>query len=253
MQFAEAWGGPGWLEVDHFEERAGHGVSGIVAGRRVRIGNGPFAGPAGTLADSGTYVTIGGESKGLFHAGHTYRPGLEKLARRLQVMGYRTAVITGDHDREKERLLKIFGPGTEIRFDQSPHDKLDYVKGLQAQGHKVLMLGDGLNDAGALMESDVGISVSDGVNNFTPAADGILDAAQLGKLAALLRYGKAAIHIITAGFILSLVYNVIGLSFAVQGTLSPVIAAILMPISTVTLVLFAVAASWVRGKRLIDA
>ncbi len=253
LQLAGSLGDNGnWMEVRDFREQAGQGVSGIVAGRYVKIGSGRFAGtPEKRLSDTGTYVNIGGKTKGVFHAGHAFRPGLESLAARLRGMGYRLSVITGDHERDRDRLAKIFGPQTDLRFNQSPQEKLDYVKSLQAKGHRVLMVGDGLNDAGALMQSEVGISVSDKVNNFTPAADGILDAGRLDRLAAVLRYSHSAIGLIRTGFLLSLAYNVVGLSFAVQGTLSPVVAAILMPVSTVSLVLFAVAASWIRGKQLV--
>ena len=100
------------------------------------------------------------------------------------------------------------------------------------------MLGDGLNDAGALKQSDVGISISDDINNFSPSCDGILDSKHFSLLNIFIRFSQTAKKVIYASFIISLVYNFIGLYFAVQGTLSPVIAAILMPISSITVVVF---------------
>ena len=100
------------------------------------------------------------------------------------------------------------------------------------------MVGDGLNDAGALMQSDVGIAVSDDTSQFSPACDAILDGGQVKRLASFMAFARSGKAIVMASFMLSILYNVVGLSFAVQGTLSPVIAAILMPVSSVSIVLF---------------
>jgi Cu+-exporting ATPase len=108
---------------------------------------------------------------------------------------------------------------------------------LQKTGNRVMMIGDGLNDAGALKQSDAGIAVADGTNSFTPASDAIIDAGQLSKLDRFIYLCKANKKIVIASFILSVVYNLIGLFFAVQGTLSPLIAAILMPSSSLSILL----------------
>ena len=102
------------------------------------------------------------------------------------------------------------------------------------------MLGDGLNDAGALQQADVGIVIAEDTNNFTPACDAILDAQQFRMLPDFIRYAQSSLKVVYGAYGLAFIYNVIGLSFAVQGTLSPVIAAILMPLSSVTIVAFGV-------------
>ena len=147
-------------------------------------------------------------------------------------------LLSGDQDTEREFLLPAFPWDDQMHFKQSPQDKLDYIKALQQQNKKVMMLGDGLNDAGALKQSDLGIAVTDNINNFSPGCDAILDGAGFEKLPRFIRQAKDAVKVIHISFGISLTYNAIGLFFAVQGLLSPLIAAILMPISTVTIISF---------------
>ena len=127
--------------------------------------------------------------------------------------------------------------------------KLKFIEDLQKQGKCVMMIGDGLNDAGALAQSNVGIAISENVNVFSPACDGIMDATQFEKIHFLLRYSKNAMKTIYMSFGLSLLYNVVGLSFAVTGNLSPLVAAIIMPLSTVTIVSFVTIMSNVFANR----
>ncbi|MBL7934396.1 MAG: HAD-IC family P-type ATPase, partial [Bacteroidia bacterium] len=134
-------------------------------------------------------------------------------------------------------LKNIFGNKTEMLFEQKPEDKLNFIKQLQNNSKKVLMIGDGLNDAGALKQSDVGIAISDDTNNFSPACDAVLSGKNFGLLKELINYCRRQKTIIFASFVLSILYNFVGLFFAVQGDLEPVIAAILMPISSISIVL----------------
>ena len=150
----------------------------------------------------------------------------------------RLAVLSGDNAGEKETLKKMLPKGTELLFQRKPEEKLEDIKQFQENG-KVLMVGDGLNDAGALAQSDVGIAVSDNINVFLPACDGIMEAAALPDLTWFIDLSKRSLGLIKACFALSLCYNIVGLYFAVTGQLQPVIAAILMPLSSISIVAFA--------------
>ena len=134
-----------------------------------------------------------------------------------------------------ERLLPA---DTQMQFNQKPDDKLRFIESLQAKNHNVLMIGDGLNDAGALAQSNIGISISENVNVFTPASDAILDAEAFNKLPYFLKYAKNAMKTIKMSYCLAITYNVIGLSFALTNNLSPLVAAIIMPVSTASIIGF---------------
>ena len=136
-----------------------------------------------------------------------------------------------------------------MHFSQSPQEKLDFVKSLQRGKQKVMMIGDGLNDSGALKQSDLGVAITDDVNNFSPGSDAILDGKSFVKLPAFLKFAKDAVKIIHISFLISLTYNIIGLSFAVTGRLSPLTAAILMPVSTVTIISFTSIATHLAAKK----
>lgn len=122
---------------------------------------------------------------------------------------------------------------------------------LKKQGEKVLMIGDGLNDAGALAESHTGISIAEDVFSFSPACDAILEADRFGQLGRFMEFTRISFRVIRQSFAISLVYNIIGLSFAVTGNLSPLVAAILMPVSSITVVAFVTfSIGWIGNKRL---
>ena len=158
-------------------------------------------------------------------------------------------VLSGDSSSERVRLNAIYGKFAAMRFDQKPSDKLAFVKELQSAGRNVLMVGDGLNDAGALWQSDIGIAVTEDVSSFSPACDAMLDGASFSKLDRLLDFSITSLHVVYAGFGLSIAYNVIGLWFAVQGMISPLFAAILMPLSSISVVIFSTTATRQLAKK----
>ena len=112
------------------------------------------------------------------------------------------------------------------------------------------MIGDGLNDSGALAQSDVGIAISENINVFSPACDGILDASRFKDLPAFIQLAKQGNRIIKWSFVFSLLYNLVGLVLAITGNLKPVYAAILMPLSSISIVVFTTIATYYYGRSL---
>jgi Cu+-exporting ATPase len=162
-----------------------------------------------------------------------------------------TYILSGDNDNEKEKLSQYFNiPIENMYFKQTPTDKLAFIKSLQLKGRKVFMLGDGLNDAGALRQANFGMVISENQNNFTPASDAILAASKLDKLAAYLTYAIKSKKLVYLAYGFALIYNAIGLYFAVQGTLSPVVAAILMPTSSITVVIWGLSTTAYFARKL---
>lgn len=230
------------LTIDQFKEYTGKGLRAVVDGIPVKMGSADFINASNEFIthDTGTsvHVVLGRIHMGKFAVQNHYRQGIAEMVGNLKKQGNNLFVLSGDNDSERSNLIKIFGSNTPLCFTQSPQQKLDFIKDLQMQGQNVLMLGDGLNDAGALMQSQVGIAVSENSAQFSPASDAILDGTKVPLLDKFISYAKAGKKIVMASFILSILYNIVGLSFAVQGILSPMIAAILMPASSISIVLF---------------
>lgn len=225
-----------YLAVNDYQEHLAKGITGTVNNMRIEIGSTALIKSANQEL-SGTYVSIDGELKGKFNIQSQYREGLEEMIQQLSQV-YQLHVLSGDNDNEKLKLSTLFRENNNLHFNQKPEDKLNFIESLQKKGKKVMMLGDGLNDAGALKQSDVGISIADNIYTFTPSCDAILDAASFSKLNLLVHYIKNAKKVVTVSFILSFLYNLVGLAFAVSGQLTPLVAAILMPLSSITIVLF---------------
>jgi Cu+-exporting ATPase len=238
-------------EVQGFEEHLGKGVSGIAEGLRYDLGSATFTGSEDDDPNqTQIHVRIGDQLKGKFLVSNNYRKNLEKLMTNLGE-SYELSVLTGDNEGEKKNLEEILPKGSTVFFNQKPDDKLQQVKAVQDSNKNVMMLGDGLNDAGALVQSDVGVAISENINVFSPASDGILDARSFSKLPAFLKLSKKTMSIIKISFVISFLYNIVGLVFAITGNLSPVVAAILMPISSISVVLFATLATNFVAKKVL--
>ncbi|MCG8795207.1 heavy metal translocating P-type ATPase [Tenacibaculum finnmarkense] len=239
------------LPVDSFKEYTGKGIEARCNGVDVKIGSSSFVNNTKEKLNLDTSVHIGfdGIYKGKYVFKNAYRNGVKDLFSELNT-NYNLAVVSGDNEGEKTYLETLLPKNTSFLFNQKPEDKLNYVENLQNKGQSVIMIGDGLNDAGALAQSNVGISLSENINVFSPACDAILDASKFNEIGNYIKASKKAIKIIKYSFILSLCYNLIGLYFATTGQLKPVIAAILMPLSSISIVLFTTIATNLLGKKI---
>ncbi|MCX8019976.1 MAG: heavy metal translocating P-type ATPase metal-binding domain-containing protein [Chitinophagaceae bacterium] len=238
------------LSVQRFQEIPGKGIQGMVEGVELKMGNAAFVkAPQIRYPGSGVHVCIGTEYKGYFRVRNHYRDRLPAVIQNLKKQ-FRLSVVSGDNENEKETLQKIFGEDTPLLFHQKPEDKLNYIHALRQKGEHVMMLGDGLNDAGALKASHVGIAVTENSGYFTPASDAILLADRIPLLPRFICMAQWNKKVLFAAFAYSVIYNVIGLTFAVQAALSPMIAAILMPSSSIGIVLITYGVTNLLARRL---
>jgi P-type Cu+ transporter len=235
--------------VSDFKEIPGKGIEGTIEGRAYAIGSSGFVGvnePSDPTA-SKVFVSIDNEVRGYFCIKNSIRQNIDAMILRL---GNKcAALLSGDNEADKNQMEKLFGGSVQLLFNQTPHDKLHFIKSLQAKGKKVMMIGDGLNDAGALKQSDLGIAVTDDHGVFSPACDGILAGDKITSLDKMLQFAKSSSTILKTGFAISFFYNAITLSIAVSGNLTPLVAAIIMPISSISVVAFSTLAVNFSGSR----
>lgn len=228
---------PAPMTIEEYQEESGKGLTAKIGGKRYRIGSRSFVGGKSAAEKlQEVWIEMEGEVFGCYSIHKRFRAGLEELSGELG-RSYDISIISGDNDADRDELSGIFPDGTEMRFHTSPNDKLEFVKALQSNGARVMMIGDGLNDAGALSQADCGVAVAENHNSFTPGSDAILQGKVFGRLASLLAATKNVNRVVYAGYAVSFTYNLCGLAFAVTGNLSPLVAAILMPLSSISVII----------------
>lgn len=185
--------------------------------------------------ESVVYFASEGTLLGTFSFQSKLRTQLKEL---VQLLGskYQLAVVSGDKPKDLDMLKQIFPAKTSFHFEQQPLQKKEFIQQLQAKGNYALMIGDGLNDSGALNEAFVGIALSEDLVRFTPASDAILKAENLKKLGDYFQFIRDGKKFLRICFAFSLCYNLTGIGFAVTGQLTPFVATILMPLSSITVV-----------------
>ena len=225
------------LPVSGFKQYDGLGIEGEVKGIRIRLGAASWLRVRDTSANTFTkvFISIDGEVVGYFEIKNEYRRGVLDAFMVLNEQ-FELHVLSGDNDSERLTLSKVVPVASRLNFNCLPEEKTDYVADLQLAGKTVLMVGDGLNDMNAFEKSDVGLAVIDDEHHFLPACDVIVHAKRLVSLPSIMAFIKKSRLILFITFGVSILYNLIGLSYAVQGALTPLVAAVLMPISTVSIV-----------------
>ncbi len=228
------------IPVSNYRELTSRGLIGEFENIKLKLGSSDFV-TSNSIpqndSSSNVFVSFDSKYKGYYKIRNKYRKGIEGLIKNLDKK-YELHLISGDNDAEKYKLSSVFSNINNLHFNQSPADKKAYIQLLKDQGKNVLMIGDGLNDSGALKTANVSISIADDVYHFSPACDAILESSYFHKLTDFIKLSKSSIGIVKLSFLISFVYNIIGLSFAVTGQLSPIVAAILMPLSSVSAVAF---------------
>lgn len=239
------------MAIDEVINFPGLGIVGKIGQSMIELGSKEFLKIEGLPLNIGKGSFIGlkinGEFKGYYLLRSAFRPKLMTL---MQNLGdkFKMTVLSGDNDSEKGVLQGIFPSNTNMIFNQKPLDKKEFIMSLESADCSTMMVGDGLNDAGALMSSSFGLAVTDDVSYFSPGSDAILLGDELPKLGSFFQMAKKMRSIIWWSFAISIMYNVVGLFFAVRAELNPMIAAILMPASSISIVLFTWISSMIAAK-----
>jgi len=261
-------------QVASFRETPGCGIEARVGGREIKLGSGSWIESRGSSAEqasrwcltsavadkngdprdacptvgSSVSLAIDGKIRGTFVLANSLRADIDGLIQKLSAR-YQLALLSGDNESDSKLFGNLFGNDRLMRFNQSPLDKLHFIQGVQSSGSTVMMVGDGLNDAGALQQSDVGVAVVEKIGTFSPASDVILEASQVPRLHEILTFARESARIVRLSFGVSAVYNLAGISVAAAGILSPLICAVLMPLSSISVVLFACGMTKWAGRR----
>ncbi|KAF0241829.1 MAG: P-type ATPase [Chitinophagaceae bacterium] len=222
------------LVLEHIKEVAGSGIEAWENETHYKAGSAAFVGSsAPNKTGSEVWISINDKVYGKYEVANLLREHVDVM---INSLPYAVSILSGDNSRTEAYLQEHFNQKVVYHFNQTPENKLAFIASLQNQQETVMMVGDGLNDAGALSKSNIGLAVVDNTIQFSPASDAIILAKNLPYLN---QYIKAAIlskRLITITFIISLIYNVLGIYFSVTAQLSPIVAAVLMPMSTLSIV-----------------
>ncbi len=239
--------GTSHYSLTNVKEQPGLGVEAWENDTHYKTGSAFFVGShSNHQSASEVWVSINNEVYGKFEVFNLLRENVDQLINQLP---YSVSILSGDNNRAADYLNSKFTKKIAYYFNQTPQDKLIFIANLQKQSSTVMMVGDGLNDAGALQKSDIGIAVVDNTIQFSPASDAILLADKLPFLNNYINAAISAKYLIKLTFVISLLYNAIGLYFSVTAQLSPLVAAVLMPMSTLSIVFTTMLGSFYIEKK----
>lgn len=231
----------------NIKEVPGGGIEAWENDTHYKLGSAEFVGKQGAVkTGSEVWISVDDQILGKFEVANLLREHVDEMINRIPCD---VSVLSGDNNRSEHYLNAQFNRKVQYHFNQSPENKLEYIASLRNNNKTVMMVGDGLNDAGALSKSNIGLAVVDNTVQFSPASDAILLAEKLPFLLQYIQAAKQSKNLITLTFIISLIYNVFGIYFSVTAQMSPLVAAILMPLSTLSIVLTTLTGSYLIEKR----
>lgn len=248
-----------FMSVTNFESLTGQGVTAEVDGQKIHLGNSAlmkdvltqevedtYRDQALQLAQKGktvVYVAANGQFKGLVAIADPLKTESTKAIQELKDMDFKVFMVTGDNQNTAQAIADQVGVH-QVFAQVLPADKANLVKKLQTQGHKVIMVGDGINDAPALAQADIGMAIGSGTDIAIESADLVLMQADLSKIPQAIRISRLTLATIKQNLFWAFCYNIIGIPFAMGiahlfggPLLNPMIAAFAMSLSSISVVL----------------
>ncbi len=219
-------------QATEVRETPGVGISGVVDGRRWEL---RAAGPGAVELVADSSARNRDAHSALIRLGDAIRPDASAAVARLRALGLRTTLLTGDYAEVADRIGREAGVDYVVaRVD--PAAKAEWIRRRQAAGERILFVGDGLNDGPALATANVGIAMGTGAASSVLVADAIVSSGTLAPVAAGIRAGRVAEQMTRSSQLGSIVYNIVAVGAAAAGLVNPLVAAVLMPLSSVLVI-----------------
>lgn len=233
----------------HFQSETGRGIEAEIDGKKILLGNKAWLieqsvsidglqNAAGEFASQGktpVFMAINGKEAAVFGIADKARPDAAAAILRLKKQGIETLMVTGDTEKTAHYIAAKVGIETVIA-NATPEQKLTVIRDYQAQGKKVGMIGDGINDAPALAAADVGFAIGTGTDVAIESADMTLVQGDISKVTAGIELSKKTITVIKQNLFWAFGYNVIAIPIAAAGRLNPMIASAAMALSSVSVI-----------------
>jgi Cu+-exporting ATPase len=238
------------LSVENFEAISGQGITATLQGKKIAVGNTRLMENVSgqdhdvfkekkeeleAIAKTVMLIAINGKIEGMVAVADTVKDESKHAVKALQNMGIEVIMLTGDNKRTGQAVANELGIDRVIA-EVLPDDKVNHVKKLQEEGHLVAMVGDGINDAPALAQANIGIAMGTGTDIANESADITLLKGHLQGVTQAILLSREAYRIIKQNFIYAFLFNGIGIPFAMIGLLSPVLASLAMAISSMIVV-----------------
>lgn len=244
------------VELSNVINHQGKGMTFEADGKRYKIGSIAFVGHQINQDLQQQSIVCISENEtliGYFLIGQTMKRGIKSMLNDL-IASYKVNILTGDHLAGAEMIAaSTQGTGINISANQKPSDKLNFIKSCQAQSMPVMMVGDGINDGPAMRTANVGLAIVPRGKYFHPTADALTLSDQLAALPNWLKFSRQTLQMVRVGLAISLIYNALAYYWAITGFLTPVVAALFMPLSSLSVVAITVLLTKYQANRLLKS